>query len=241
MLATWALALLLTQNFTPEDLAEGKNIFQSNCGGCHGPDGTGGRGPNLAIPKLKRGSDAAAIGAVIAYGIAGTEMPSGWYLGERKVTLLTVYVMTLGSTARATVSGDPLSGKMLFSEKCAGCHIVNGTGGNIGPELSDVGARRNAVYLRELLLHPESKLPPGFVMLKAVTRNDATVRGIRVNEDTFTVQIRDMSGRFHSLAKQDLKELTTESGRTPMPSYRGLAAIDLDNLIAYLTSLRGER
>ena len=63
--------------------------------------------------------------------------------------------------------------------------------------------------------------------------------GVRVNEDTFSIQIRDVGNRVHSLWKAELQQLDKEWGRSPMPSYKeALAPAELDDLVAYLATLR---
>jgi cytochrome c1 len=64
---------------------------------------------------------------------------------------------------------------------------------------------------------------------------------VRVNEDSFTIQLRDYEDRFHSLRKNELKDLKKEFGVSTMPSYKTLAAAELDDLIAYLASLGGPK
>jgi len=72
-----------------------------------------------------------------------------------------------------------------------------------------------------------------------VTTDGGKIRGLRVNEDVFTIQLRDAANRFHSLRKTNLRELRREFGKTLMPSYQdSLAPRELDDLIAYLASLR---
>ncbi|HSL70502.1 MAG TPA: c-type cytochrome [Longimicrobiales bacterium] len=49
---------------------------------------------------------------------------------------------------------------------CLGCHVVNGRGGRIGPDLSGVGARLDATGIRQQILNPRGimpriPLPPG--------------------------------------------------------------------------------
>jgi cytochrome c1 len=77
--------------------------------------------------------------------------------------------------------------------------------------------------------------------MAATTAAGETVRGIRVNEDAFTIQIKDAGGRFHSFRKAELRELRRLTGETPMPAYRGrLTEGELDDLVAYLARLRGK-
>ena len=67
------------------------------------------------------------------------------------------------------------------------------------------------------------------------------MRGIRVNEDSFTIQVRDAGGRHHSFRKAEIKELRRLHGETPMPAYEGrIGSAELDDLVAYLASLKGK-
>ena len=78
-------------------------------------------------------------------------------------------------------------------------------------------------------------------MVRAVTAAGGEVTGVRVNEDTFSIQIRDVANRIHSFWKSELRELDKEWGRSPMPSYReALSAAELDDVVAFLASLRGD-
>jgi hypothetical protein len=61
---------------------------------------------------------------------------------------------------------------------------------------------------------------------------------VRLNEDTFTLQLRSMSQKFASFSKQDLRSVSYET-KSLMPAYERLAPGDLENLVAYLTTLNG--
>jgi hypothetical protein len=75
-----------------------------------------------------------------------------------------------------------------------------------------------------------------------VTSQGATVSGIRVNEDNFSIQVLDPSGRFHSFRKSALSKIDKRPGESPMPSYKTLFSEDeMNDLIAYLSSLRGDQ
>lgn len=71
-------------------------------------------------------------------------------------------------------------------------------------------------------------------------RSGAAVRGVRVSEDAFWVHIRDTSGRLHAFRVGELAELQREAGASLMPAY-ALSVTELDDLVAYLASLRGQR
>lgn len=228
---------------SPDNLARGKKIYEGHCSLCHGQTGTGGKGPSLAQPTLRRAPDDGRLAEVIKRGIPNTEMPGAWQLTDREIGHVAGYVRSLGRTAAVALPGDPQRGRALYENKggCAACHIVRGVGSSLGPELSEIGARRNADYLRESLVKPEASAPEGFLIVRITTRDGKVIRGIRVNEDTFTIQVRDAASRFYSFRKSELASLEKEFNRSLMPSYESkFTASELDDVVAYLASLRGE-
>lgn len=237
----WSCALAQTVKEPAADARWGQRLFESQCALCHGQDGSGGRGPNLRRTHLNHAPDEAALVKVISDGLP-PEMPGFWQLSEREVASVAAYVKSLGSLPVEAVAGDPGRGRRLYQAKgCAACHMVAGDGSGYGPELSEIGAKRSPAYLRESLIAPEAAVPEDFLLVEAVTRAGETVRGLRLNEDTFTIQIKDARGQFHSFRKSELQEVRKLRGKSPMPSYQGaLSAEELSDLVAYLAGLRGK-
>jgi cytochrome c oxidase cbb3-type subunit III len=212
----------------------GKRAFDAQCAPCHGMGGAGGRGPNLAV--LRRVTTDEALLGLIRKGIPGTEMPEGWMLSENELLDVTAYVRSLGTVAPEQVSGDAERGRQAYGRAdCANCHVVRGQGQAYGPELSGIGGRRSAAYLREALEKPGATVPEGFLMVRVVPKAGKPAEGIRLNEDSFTIQLLDPARRLHSFRKMDLARLDKLSEKSPMPPYRGT---DVDDLVAYLISLR---
>jgi len=138
---------------------------------------------------------------------------------------------------------------------CARCHTIDADGGVFGPDLSAIGARRSPEYLRRSLLDPEADIPESFgqyrwvtvipdnfLLVRATTNDDREITGARLNEDAFSIQLRDVSGKVYSFWKTELKELHKDWGKSPMPSYRGtLTPSEIEELVTYLSALRGSR
>jgi cytochrome c oxidase cbb3-type subunit 3 len=235
------------------DLPLGSRLFARNCAVCHGPSGEGGKGPALAVPRLSRPTDFESLGVIVRRGIDGTEMPST-RLSEAEVRAVAGFVLSLGEKPIEPSRGDARRGEGLYRGKggCAACHTVRGEGGALGPDLTDVGRRRGAVYLERSLREPDADVFKGtsiyrnnvsitenFLFVRAVTRGGQSIAGVRVNEDTFSIQLRDAAGTLHSLLKADLRELQKEWGRSPMPGYSAMFSTgELQDVIAYLLSLR---
>jgi len=225
----------------PTDIAAGKQIFDSQCAWCHGTDGEGGTGPNLR-GKLAHATDLKSLATVIENGIPGTEMPA-LGLTERSARQTAAYVQSLSRVSPRSVAGNAQRGASLYqSQNCASCHVVRGQGGVLGPELTTIATRRGAPYLRDALVKPEAAHPPKYVVVRAIPANGPEIRGNRVNEDVFWIQIRDAGGTVHSLEKSTLTKVERQLDATMMPSYATrLSAADIDDLVAYLVTLRGEK
>ena len=223
----------------------GKTVFDVHCARCHGIGGTGGEGPNLAVPVLRHAGDDEALASVIENGIENTDMPGNWMLeGASEIEALVRYVRSLSRVDEEQLPGDSAHGKSLYEGKgaCNVCHIVAGDGGTIGPDLSMVGLTRGADYLRQSLVAPGETVSERYVVVRATTSDQREVTGVRVNEDSFTVQVRDDAGRFHSLDKFSLSTFEKKFGESLMPSYESeFSSEELDDIVAYLASLRGEQ
>jgi cytochrome c oxidase cbb3-type subunit 3 len=239
----WVLGLALSACAfaqSPPVSTAGRGIFESQCALCHGQTGGGGRGPALNRPKLDKAPDDEALRKLISEG--SRDMPGAWQLHPDEVVSVAAYVRTLGALPAEAVPGDATRGARIYAaSRCGGCHMVAGQGGGFGPELTAIGARRNSAFLRQTVLKPAATISDGFQYVFAVPSTGAAVRGIRVNEDSFTIQLRDAAGNYHSFRKAELKDLRRLEGETPMPSYEDqVKGADLDDLVAYLASLKGK-
>lgn len=234
------------------EFEQGRRLFSAHCASCHGPNGEGGKGPTLAQADLPRASDDESLKRIIANGIEGTEMPFSrmdWADIER----VAKYVRSLGALPHEPVPGNPERGAKLFVKSgCEQCHMVHGKGHVFGPDLSDIGRRRSGTYVRHMLVDPSAgvpqsysawradvSLPENFLYVRLVTHDGQEFAGVRVNEDTFSIQIRDATGAIHSFDKSELTEFHKDFGKSPMPTYaKAFNKDELDDLVAYLVSLR---
>src|SRR5260221_4486704 len=225
------------------DATAGRRIFDAQCAWCHGNEGDGGTGPNLH-GRLRHATTLTSIVDIIVNGIPGTDMPS-FRLGltERSTRQAATYVLSLSRAAARPGPGNAERGATLFqSSGCGSCHVIEGRGGILGPELSTIGGRRGAVYLREAIVKPAAAHPPGYLVVRAVQNGGAEIRGIRVTEDVFSIHIRDASGHLPALQKADLARVDRELDGTLMPSYESrLSPPQLDDIVSYLASLRGAK
>jgi putative heme-binding domain-containing protein len=236
------------------DPGHGETLYMAHCARCHGAKGGGGEGPPLARERLPRAPDDSALLGIVAYGIPGTAMDAYWWLPSADQRDIAAFVRSLAPSVPRTELplGNPDSGRELFARGgCAGCHTVAGAGAALGPDLTAVGLRRNASYLREALTDPAAALPRGqsglppmfidYLLVRVIDEDRREVTGVRVNEDSFTIQLKDAGGRLHSFYKPELRDLQKYFDRSLMPSYADVFGdAELDDLVSYLLSLTGD-
>ena len=225
------------------DLRMGRGFFRARCTACHGMDGRGGAdaaGPDLT-GSLRHASTEAGIFRVIRDGVEGTSMRGLGVDREQMAWQIASYLGTLRrGLPRAEVPGSVPAGEGLYASLgCGRCHMVHGSGGRLGPDLSSIGLLRAPDELRQDLVEPSADVDPRWWTLQ-VTEGDGTVTsGLRMGEDTFTVRLMDDSERLRSFVRADVRsvERLTES---TMSGYGSLSETSLDDLVAYLYSLRGD-
>ena len=162
-------------------------------------------------------------------------------LSQDEIWELVSYLQTLNpSGEEEQVPGDPMAGEKIFSGKgdCVRCHQINGRGGRVGPDLSTVGLWTSR-GLRDAILHPNNRATQRPEVIRIKTNDGRDIRGVRRNEDTFSIQLMDEHDQIHLFQKKDLASLTYQP-ESLMPSdyEKRLSQTELQNLIAYLKTLR---
>jgi putative heme-binding domain-containing protein len=221
-----------------QEAPDGEAIFNQSCAGCHGMEGAGGRGPSLR-GQLRHGNQKSDIVAVVSNGLPGTGMPK-FSFEKNDLDALVTYVQSLSRASETTPhrAGDVAAGKQIYeTHGCSGCHKIGNDGSAFGPNLTRIGAARSYDYLKTSILHPSADVPENYQGITIITRDGKRYSGVRVNEDSFTVQVRLPNQQFMSFDKQAVQQ-EIPAKKSPMPAYQ-LSGSDLNNLLAYLGSLAG--
>jgi cytochrome c oxidase cbb3-type subunit 3 len=219
--------------------ADGRKMFESVCATCHGLDGRGSeRGPNVATrAEVQQLSDAETL-RILQAGIPAAGMPAFGALGVPNLQAVMAYLRILqGGSKAAFIPGDPQRGQSLFFGKagCASCHMINGSGGFFGADLSSYGSNASIEEIRSAIADPDKNLDPRARTVLVTTRDGRQFTGIARNEDNFSLQLQSLDGAFHLFAKSDLEHLEYQP-KSLMPSDYGsiLSRGELDDLVSYL-------
>lgn len=227
---------------TPAGAAEGRRYYMGHCAHCHGPEGDGaGGGANLTSGDYRHGGAPADLFRTIRDGLPGSEM-AGSRLSVDELWKVVAFIRRLAAAGAAEqATGDPKAGQALYAGKgaCQQCHAIGGRGGMLGPALDTVGRRRSLPFLRQSLVEPEAHVAAEYRSVSVVTRAGARVTGVRLNEDDYSIQLRDQSENLRSFRKEYLKELLAET-RSLMPAYgKVFSPREIEDLVAYLSRRGG--
>ncbi|MEZ5283974.1 MAG: c-type cytochrome [Vicinamibacterales bacterium] len=241
LLLAAAPALAQDHQYSSDDIATGVRVYNAQCALCHGPNGDMVNRVDLRRGRFRRAVTDGDLAAVITGGVPEGGMP-GFSLSKDEVTGLVAFIRAgFDPGGTAVKVGDIARGRQVFAGKgkCATCHRVGGDGPRAAPELTDIGALRTPASIQRSLLDPTAGLLPINRAVRIVTRDGRTLRGRRLNEDTFSVQLVTDREQLVSVEKSNITEFEVSPTAT-MPSVEGsLSGEEVADLVAYLLSLRG--
>jgi putative heme-binding domain-containing protein len=242
----------------PKAAKAGEFQFRINCAFCHGLGARGGgRGPDLTQAHKRYARSDAEMFQTISNGIPGTAMPAngtngqGVGMTEEEIWQLVAYVRSVEVKVSPQPIGSAAHGKQLFygDANCSGCHMVEGKGGRLGPDLTAMGGSRTVESIVDSVRHPSHRLawglteatkefPQEYETVTVVTADGREIKGVALNEDQFSVQMMDQSEQIHLFEKDKLR-VFTKSRESLMPSYSPtlLSDNDLKDIVSYLISV----
>ena len=226
----------------PKAVDAGKSHFRINCSMCHGLGARGGgRGPDLTLARKKHGNSDAALFRTIHDGVPGTDMPAalgsvGVEMKDQEIWQVITYLRSI-EIKTPPPAGNAANGKALFygAAGCSKCHMVDGKGGRLGPDLTAVGSSRSLESIVDSVRNPSRQLADGYQTVTVVTAEGQETKGFIMNEDRFSVQMMDTSERILLLEREKLRSFK-KSSVSLMPPYdtTQLSDKDLKDIVGYL-------
>ena len=222
-----------------ESIRGGMSLYRRLCGECHALDATGYRGPNL-IAYMAGGAADEAMFQVIRRGVPGTEMPAS-NRPDHEILQIIAYLRNIGTVAPSETmpAGNIANGQQIFAKQCQTCHRVAGKGGRIGPDLSRIGAARTQAALVREIRTPHEWIPPAYETVTIVTKDGQKIRGVKKNEDAFSIQVMDTRERIQGYLKSNAEVTLEKTSLMPVYDEKRLSPSDLTDLVGYLSTLRG--
>ena len=141
-------------------------------------------------------------------------------------------------------SGNAEQGRGLFAGigSCAKCHVVQGEGKMVGPDLTGIGAKLSREALYESILAPSAAISHGYEAWTALTHDGRSLSGLLVSRSPEQVVIRGSDGLDTTLETAELEELVRQPvSLMPADLASTLSAGELTDIVAWLETLRGKR
>jgi len=225
------------------DAEQGAQRFMEYCAGCHGSDGKGGdKAPSLVSASNTSPSDSELVRMVHD----GTKdgMPPFAQIGDANIRAVVQFLRSLEDSAasksasgEATVTGDVDAGRTLYFGKaqCSTCHLMQGKGGFIARNLTAYGRDRTGDEILHAITAPDTPLVPSSQVVTVTTKTGQNLTGVLRNEDNFTLALQTEDGRYHLLARSDVRDVRyTEHSLMPQDYSTRLSQKELNDIVSFL-------
>ena len=140
------------------------------------------------------------------------------------------------------VIGSSSLGRAIFhSERlgCAKCHIVDGYGGEIGPDLTQIARKHSTIALQEDILKPHAAIAAGFESMTVLTNKGTVTAGLQVSAGD-PIVLKDATGAFHTIPRKNVDEIFP-SKTSLMPELANLlTAEEVSSILSFLQSSTSE-
>jgi putative heme-binding domain-containing protein len=138
----------------------------------------------------------------------------------------------------AEAAGDLAEGRTVFKNICAGCHNVQGEGGQIGPTLNGAGAMGMDALLRSILL-PNEAVESGYYAFRVETVDDEVLDGFLVRQDDKEIVLRQQNSEDKRISRRQVKRTGfAKTSMMPEGLLEGIPEQDVRHLFAYLKTLK---
>ncbi len=137
--------------------------------------------------------------------------------------------------------GEFEKGRRVFVKNCAACHVLDGVGHEVGPDLAALSSR-TPVAILTAVLDPGRDVESRYVQYAAVTTDGITWAGLLVGETAASISLKEREGREHVILRKDLDGFRAlKKSMMPEGVENDISQQDLADLMAYIEPPRTSR
>lgn len=144
----------------------------------------------------------------------------------------------------AAMKGNARNGGALFGTigKCATCHIVNGEGKEVGPNLSEIGAKLSRQAMFESIIFPSAGISHNYESWLIELKNGTTQAGIIVSDDGKSISLKGPDAIVRTFANDDIEQRTKQKiSLMPADLAKLLSQEEMVDVVEYLTTLKNAK
>ena len=139
-----------------------------------------------------------------------------------------------------SADGDPVRGEEVFRRadlSCMKCHAVSKGGGDIGPDLSALGASSPVDYILRSILNPDEAIKEAFITKTVLTSDGEILQGIVVERTDDLLVLRESTGRQREIPTDDIDDEAEGKSLMPKGLVKFMTRAELIDLAAFLSQL----
>jgi quinoprotein glucose dehydrogenase len=148
----------------------------------------------------------------------------------------------LRSYRECVTGGNAEEGRKIFYERaevsCVRCHKINGEGGEVGPDLTGYGGKKDRGYILEAITYPNAQIAEGFESVIVTLNNGTSYAGTVKSETATELEINSPEDGLVKVKHADIKERGRGLSAMPEELRQVLTKPDLRNLVEFLSSLK---
>lgn len=142
----------------------------------------------------------------------------------------------------ARMKGDAANGFRIFtnaSPGCANCHVVQGRGVELGPNLSEIGTKLGREALLDAILDPSAGISFGYEAWTFMLKSGDEAYGLIASETADEIAVKNIGGLITRFKKSEI-ESRQQARQSIMPAglQAAMSAQELADLVEYLAGLR---
>ena len=148
---------------------------------------------------------------------------------------------TLPITELVKLQGDLPNGRIVFfsTGTCHKCHVVDGMGREIGPNLTEIGSKLSREAMFESVLYPSAGISHNFEAWTAVLTSGTTINGMLISNTDEEVSIKSEDALVHAIKKSDIEELVKQKiSMMPADLQKTMTTQELADVTEYMLSLK---
>ena len=137
-------------------------------------------------------------------------------------------------------TGNPQRGEAVFRRAetlCLRCHAISGAGGQVGPDMTSLGASAQVDYLVESLLVPNKAVKENYHSLVIETKSGKVLNGVKIRENSTELVLRNAEDVELSIPIADIEERVNGGSIMPAGLTDTLTERELIDLVRFLSEL----
>lgn len=138
--------------------------------------------------------------------------------------------------------GDPELGRSIFRShvgaQCSRCHKIGRSGSEVGPELTEIAAKRDPDYLLRSVIRPSADIDQKYRTEMFLLSSGDVLKGVLISEGEKVIVIADEKGEKVEIPTEDLEERIVQKTSLMPQLETVLSPREIRDLVAYLRTLR---